>query len=122
MRRLRPIAVVIAVAALAVPAAVFATAESREAAAPEPRAESATAALGKKLMTSQFGKVLVTPGFQALYYWTPEKRNPGEILCTGACARAWPPLYVKKGVVVPRRIAGFRARSGRSCGPTDDAS
>jgi predicted lipoprotein with Yx(FWY)xxD motif len=112
LRRLRPIAVVLAVAALTVPAGVFATADGRVTAVPEPRADSATAALVKKLSTSQFGNVLVTPGFQALYYWTPEKRNPGEILCTGACARAWPPLYVKKGVVVPRRIAGFRGTFG----------
>jgi predicted lipoprotein with Yx(FWY)xxD motif len=68
--------------------------------------------LVKKLKTQAFGNVLVTRGNRALYYWTPEKRNPGKIVCTGQCARAWPPLIVPKGVQVPRKLAGFKGTFG----------
>jgi predicted lipoprotein with Yx(FWY)xxD motif len=75
-------------------------------------AARATKPLVRKLRTQAFGAVLVTPAYQALYYWTPEKRRPGKILCTGQCARAWPPLIVKKGVVVPAKIVGFAGTFG----------
>ena len=58
----------------------------------------------------QFGPILATPKKQALYYWNVEKRAGGKIRCTGACARAWPPLYAK--AVVPKRIAGIRGTFG----------
>jgi predicted lipoprotein with Yx(FWY)xxD motif len=74
--------------------------------------EAASAIPVRKFKTSAFGTVLVTRKYQALYYWTPEKRNPGKILCTGRCARAWPPLIVKKGTVIPRKVAGFKGVFG----------
>jgi predicted lipoprotein with Yx(FWY)xxD motif len=97
--------------ALVAPAGALATASRAEPAGSPARAAAAPV-LVRKLQTQQFGRVLVTPRFQALYYWTPEKRNPGQILCTGGCARAWPPLYVKRGVVVPRKIRGFNGTFG----------
>lgn len=60
--------------------------------------------------TSQFGKVLATSSGQALYVWNKETRS--RIRCTGSCARVWPVLYVPKGVVVPRRIPGYRGVFG----------
>ncbi len=60
--------------------------------------------------TSQFGKVLATSTGQALYVWNKETR--ARIRCTGSCARVWPVLYVPKGVVVPRRIPGYRGVFG----------
>jgi predicted lipoprotein with Yx(FWY)xxD motif len=96
--------------AFVAPAGGHATASQADPAGSPERA--AALVLVRKLQTRQFGTVLVTPRFQALYYWTPEKRNPGTIVCTGACARAWPPLYVKRGVVVPRKIRGFKGTFG----------
>jgi predicted lipoprotein with Yx(FWY)xxD motif len=57
-----------------------------------------------------FGTVLASSNRQALYYWSREKA--GSIRCTGACARAWPPLVVPKGVIVKGRIAGIAGRFG----------
>jgi predicted lipoprotein with Yx(FWY)xxD motif len=65
-----------------------------------------------KVKNRTFGYILQSRNRLPLYYWNREKRAGGRIRCTGACARAWPPLYVKKGVVVPRRIAGFRGTFG----------
>ena len=64
-----------------------------------------------KLKTRSFGTVLASSNRQALYYWTREKPG-GTIRCTGACAQAWPPLYVPKGVMVKSTIAGFSGRFG----------
>ena len=50
-----------------------------------------------------FGRVLSRPDGQALYYWTRERDF--KVHCTGSCAKAWPPLIVRRGVAVPRRIA-----------------
>jgi len=57
-----------------------------------------------------FGRVLARPDGQALYYWNRERDF--KVHCTGACARAWPPLIVKRGVAVPRRITGLRGTFG----------
>ena len=59
-----------------------------------------------------FGAILATPKKQALYYWSVEKRAGGKIRCKGACARAWPPLIVRRRSAVPRRIAGISGRFG----------
>ena len=64
-----------------------------------------------KLKDKQFGNVLATPEHQALYYWTKEKRD-FKVRCTGACAKAWPPLIVKSASAVPRRIAGIKGTFG----------
>lgn len=58
-----------------------------------------------------FGRVLARPDGQALYHWNREKRD-FKIHCTGACAKAWPPLIVRAGARVPRRIAGIRGTFG----------
>jgi predicted lipoprotein with Yx(FWY)xxD motif len=64
-----------------------------------------------KLKDKQFGNVLATPKHQALYYWTKEKKD-FKVRCTGACAKAWPPLIVKSGAAVPKRIAGIKGTFG----------
>jgi predicted lipoprotein with Yx(FWY)xxD motif len=63
-----------------------------------------------KYRDHQFGPILATPKKQALYYWRVEKRAGGKIRCTGACAKAWPPLYAKGAV--PRRVSGIRGTFG----------
>ena len=104
----------LALLAVALGALAFAgtamAAQAAEAAKNPPKRTQAS--LVKKLNTDAFGTVLVTKRFQALYYWTPEKNNPGEILCTGACVDAWPILYVPKGVKVPRKIKGYAGTWG----------
>jgi predicted lipoprotein with Yx(FWY)xxD motif len=65
-----------------------------------------------KYQDDQFGPVLTTRNKQALYYWNVEKRAGGKIRCKGSCARAWPPLIVRRRSVVPRRIAGIPGRFG----------
>lgn len=65
-----------------------------------------------KYRDDQFGPILATQKKKALYYWNVEKRAGGKIRCTGACARAWPPLIVKSRSAVPRRIAGIPGRFG----------
>jgi predicted lipoprotein with Yx(FWY)xxD motif len=52
-----------------------------------------------------FGRVLADSSGQALYVWNKETR--AHIRCTGSCARAWPIVYVPKGVTVPRTIRGY---------------
>ena len=79
------------------------------------RADSASASvppLVKSIRVSGFGRVMATRRNQALYYWTPEKRSPGKIVCTGSCAVAWPVLYVPKGTVVQRRYPGYKGIFG----------
>jgi predicted lipoprotein with Yx(FWY)xxD motif len=58
----------------------------------------------------QFGAILATPKKQALYFWKVEKRASGKIRCTGACAKAWPPLYAKGAVA--RKIRGITGTFG----------
>lgn len=60
---------------------------------------------------SQFGAILATRGHKALYYWNVEKRD-FRVHCTGSCARAWPPLVVRRRADVPRRIRGIRGVFG----------
>jgi predicted lipoprotein with Yx(FWY)xxD motif len=65
-----------------------------------------------KYRDDQFGAILATPKKQALYYWNVEQRAGGKIRCKGSCARAWPPLIVRRRSAVPRRIAGIPGRFG----------
>ena len=60
------------------------------------------------LTTASFGKVLVTRSGQALYWWNRERG--GTVRCTGACARAWPPLIIARRARVPASIPGVRGR------------
>jgi predicted lipoprotein with Yx(FWY)xxD motif len=91
MRRL----LAIGIAALAVPVA--------HAAAPPPVVA---------LRHSPFGRILARADHQALYYWTVEKKAGGKIVCTGSCAKLWPPLLVRSAKAVPRTVAGIRGRFG----------
>ena len=56
-----------------------------------------------RYVDDQFGPVLATPKKQALYFWNAEKDF--KIHCTGACAKAWPPLVVARMAAVPRTVA-----------------
>jgi len=56
------------------------------------------------LKTAKFGKVLATKGHLALYTWNKEKDH--KVHCTGACAKAWPPITVPKGTRVEAHLKG----------------
>src|SRR5688500_12484388 len=70
-----------------------------------------TAAPVIKQRASGFGAILARKDHQVLYYWNVEKRD-FKVHCTGACARAWPPLIVRSAKAVPRTIAGIRGTFG----------
>ena len=96
MKRIPVLVVVALVAATVAPAA-------------SARAD-ATTAPAIRYVDNVFGPILATHAKKALYYWNVEKRAGGKIRCTGACARAWPPLYAKG--VVPTRVRGIRGTFG----------
>jgi predicted lipoprotein with Yx(FWY)xxD motif len=83
-------------------------------------AVSGTAALGanqpmspklvRTIMDENLGEVMTTSNKQAIYIWRSEPK--GKIRCTGACAKAWPPVLVKKGVVVPMHYSGVKGDFG----------
>ena len=74
-------------------------------------AQAATSAqLVKTFRHSTFGDVLARRDGQALYYWNRERDF--RVHCTGACARAWPPLIVRKGVTLRQRVAGIKGKFG----------
>ncbi len=56
------------------------------------------------------GKVIATPARLGIYYWDVEKKAGGKIRCTGKCATAWPPVYVKG--TVKKHVAGVMATFG----------
>lgn len=62
------------------------------------------------IKTSNLGRVLTTPTRYGIYYWTDEKKAGGKIRCTGQCAVAWPPVYVKG--TVQRHVNGVAATFG----------
>ena len=62
------------------------------------------------IKTSNLGKVLATPARFGIYYWSVEKKAGGRIRCTGPCAVAWPPVYVKG--TVRRHVRGVAATFG----------
>jgi predicted lipoprotein with Yx(FWY)xxD motif len=63
-----------------------------------------------RLKQKQFGAVLATPKHLALYSWNRERDFKGR--CTGACAKAWPPLLLAKGERVPMHVAGIMGDLG----------
>ena len=73
-------------------------------------AERMTAPLVRAIPSKQLGPVLATYGRQAIYVWNREPK--GKIRCTGACAKAWPPVVVKKGVLVPMHVKGIMGEFG----------
>jgi len=62
------------------------------------------------IKTSNLGKVIATPAKLGIYYWDVEKQAGGKIRCTGSCAVAWPPVFVKGAV--PRHLKGVMATLG----------
>ena len=58
-----------------------------------------------------FGRVLLH-GPTAKRSTTGRRSRDFKVHCTGSCAKAWPPLIVKRGAAVPRRIAGLRGTFG----------
>jgi predicted lipoprotein with Yx(FWY)xxD motif len=75
-----------------------------------PAAPDATTPPVRTIVDRQLGRVLATPTRQAIYVWNREPR--GTIRCTGACAKAWPPVLVKKGVRVPMHVQGIKGDFG----------
>lgn len=78
---------------------------------------AATAVTGPvvTLKTAKFGNVLATKGHLALYTWNKEKA--GTVKCTGACAKAWPPLTIPKGTMAPKHIVGAMGTFGELTRP-----
>jgi predicted lipoprotein with Yx(FWY)xxD motif len=66
--------------------------------------------LVRTIVDANLGEVLTTSNKQAIYIWKSERK--GKIRCTGACAKAWPPVLLKKGVAVPRHHAGIKGTFG----------
>lgn len=62
------------------------------------------------IKTSNLGRVVATSRKLGLYTWDVEKKAGGKVRCTGACARAWPPVLVEGPV--QRRVAGIKATFG----------
>lgn len=58
-------------------------------------AATATHAGTVNTAATKYGAVLASSNGRTLYHLTAEKR--GKISCTGTCAKAWPPLTIKKG-------------------------
>ena len=77
-----------------------------------PAAGAMSAAPVIKQKDKVFGTILATRGHKALYYWTIEKNARGKVRCTGACAKAWPPLVVGSKAAVPHRLAGVKGTFG----------
>jgi predicted lipoprotein with Yx(FWY)xxD motif len=74
------------------------------------RGEAMKPQLVRTIMDKKLGEVLTTAGKQAIYVWNSEPK--GTVRCTGECAQAWPPVIVKKGVVVPGHVKGIRGDFG----------
>jgi predicted lipoprotein with Yx(FWY)xxD motif len=66
--------------------------------------------LVRTIVDTKLGRVLTTAGKQAIYVWNKEPK--GKVRCTGACAKAWPPVVVKAGVVVPMHVEGIMGEFG----------
>ncbi|MFN2470176.1 MAG: hypothetical protein ABR583_04155 [Gaiellaceae bacterium] len=80
--------------------------------APTVQAEQAARPPAIKLKAAGFGDILATRKRKALYYWNVEKRAGGKVRCTGACAKAWPPLLVRSRSAVPARVKGIPGKFG----------
>jgi predicted lipoprotein with Yx(FWY)xxD motif len=98
-RRIAPVVVT----AAAIAAALWAPT------APAHRAAQSKAPV-RTIVDAKLGTVMATPGRQAIYVWNAEPKN--TIKCTGACAQAWPPVIVGKGVVVPMHVKGIMGDFG----------
>jgi predicted lipoprotein with Yx(FWY)xxD motif len=87
-------------------AALVATAQAAMAAG----ADTMKPQLVRTIMDKKLGEVLTKGDKQAIYVWNREPK--GTIKCTGACAKAWPPVIVKTGVVVPKHVKGVMGEFG----------
>jgi predicted lipoprotein with Yx(FWY)xxD motif len=74
------------------------------------RADTMKPQLVRTIVDAKLGTVVTTGGKQAIYVWNKEPK--GKIRCTGACAKAWPPVLVKTGVVVPMHVKGIMGEFG----------
>src|SRR6266516_7135288 len=68
-----------------------------------------------KWKTAKFGPVLATKAHLALYTWKTERDK--KVHCTGACAKAWPPLTIAKGTMVAKHVAGVMGTFGEITRP-----
>lgn len=93
-------------AVVAVAAALTVTAQAAVAA----RGDTMKPQLVRTIMDAKLGEVLTTGGKQAIYVWNREPK--GKVRCTGECAKAWPPVVVKAGVVVPMHVKGIMGEFG----------
>jgi predicted lipoprotein with Yx(FWY)xxD motif len=91
-------------------AAMAATALAVAASAAHPAPDATSPRLVRTIMDEQLGEVLTTANKQAIYVWNSEPK--GKIRCTGACAAAWPPVIVKKGVTVKMHYPGIKGDFG----------
>jgi len=78
--------------------------------APAARQDTMKPQLVKTIVDEKLGRVLTTAGKQAIYVWNKEPK--GTVRCTGACAKAWPPVIVKAGVLVPMHVKGIMGEFG----------
>ena len=78
--------------------------------APAGRQDTMTPQLVTTIVDEKLGRVLTTAGKRAIYVWNKEPR--GKVRCTGACAKAWPPVIVKAGIVVPMHVKGVMGEFG----------
>jgi predicted lipoprotein with Yx(FWY)xxD motif len=60
-----------------------------------------------RYVDDRYGLILATPAKKALYTWSAERDF--NVHCTGACAKAWPPLIVKSAA---KRITGIKGTFG----------
>ena len=63
--------------------------------APAARQDTMKPQLVKTIVDKQLGRVLTTAGTRAIYVWNKEPK--GKVRCTGACAKAWPPVAREGG-------------------------
>ena len=79
-------------------------------AAAYPASTASVARPAIEIKAKGLGKVIATPAKLGIYYWNVEKKAGGKIKCTGACATAWPPVFVKGPV--PKHVTGVMATFG----------
>jgi len=104
---MRPLTVGILTAAAlagAVPAAALGGDPAPDAGPSASASASATRGKTITLRPSRFGRILFDARRQAIYIF--ENDPKGRSVCTGACAKAWPPVFTKGK---PRAANGVRA-------------
>src|SRR5690348_8693052 len=73
-------------------------------------AAHATTPAAISIVTSTPAQVLFNQQGMTLYLYAPDKKN--KSVCTGDCAKFWPPATVAKGTTVPHAIAGIPGTFG----------